>query len=242
MTTPHIEAKPGEIHPFVLMPGDPLRAKFIAENFLTGPRLVSRVRNMYAYSGEYDGVGITVMGSGMGIPSIGIYAHELYAHYGVEAIVRVGSCGAYDASLDLYDIVLAQGASSDSNFAHPFRLPGTIAALADFELLETAVRVARDGGSRVRVGNVLSSDVFYNADETEWMRWRQMGVLAVEMESYGLYLTAQRNGKKALSILTVSDSFCFEKKTTPEQRETSFTRMMEIALQTCILANKSLKN
>lgn len=232
--TPHNQANKGEIHSHVLMPGDPLRAKFIAENFLENVKQFNRVRNMFGFSGTYQGKEISVMGSGMGIPSIGIYAHELYTNYGVESILRVGSCGAYSKELDLFDVVLAQGASSDSNFAHQFHLPGSIAALADFSLLEKAYRVSKSKDKKVFVGNVFSSDIFYNADENEWKKWEAMGILAVEMESYGLYLTAQKLHKKALTILTVSDSFHSKEQTSPEEREKSFTDMIEIALETCL--------
>lgn len=233
--TPHNEAKRGDIKDTVLMPGDPLRAKYIAENFLTDVKQFNTVRNMFGYSGKYKGKELSVMGSGMGIPSIGIYAHELYEQYDVKNIIRVGSCGAYSKDLKLFDLVIAMGASSDSNFAHQFNLPGTISAICDFDLLRKAVTSAEKLDMNVRVGNVFSSDIFYNNNEDEWKRWEELGILAVEMECYGLYLTAQKLGKKALTILTVSDSFHLKEQTTPKEREKSFNDMILMALESCLI-------
>lgn len=233
--TPHNEAKRGDIKDTVLMPGDPLRAKYIAENFLTDVKQFNAVRNMFGYSGKYKGKDLSVMGSGMGIPSIGIYAHELYEQYDVKNIIRVGSCGAYSKDLKLFDLVIAMGASSDSNFAHQFNLPGTISAICDFDLLRKAVTSAEKLDMNVRVGNVFSSDIFYNNNEDEWKRWEELGILAVEMECYGLYLTAQKLGKKALGILTVSDSFHLKEQTTPKEREKSFNDMILVALESCLI-------
>lgn len=233
--TPHNDAKRGDIKDTVLMPGDPLRAKYIAENFLTDVKQFNAVRNMFGYSGKYKGKELSVMGSGMGIPSIGIYAHELYEQYDVKNIIRVGSCGAYSKDLKLFDLVLAMGASSDSNFAHQFNLPGTISAICDFDLLRKAVTSAEKLDMNVRVGNVFSSDIFYNNNEDEWKRWEELGILAVEMECYGLYLTAQKLGKKALGILTVSDSFHLTEQTTPKEREKSFNDMILVALESCLI-------
>lgn len=233
--TPHNEAKRGDIKDTVLMPGDPLRAKYIAENFLTDVKQFNAVRNMFGYSGKYKGKELSVMGSGMGIPSIGIYAHELYEQYDVKNIIRVGSCGAYSKDLKLFDLVLAMGASSDSNFAHQFNLPGTISAICDFDLLRKAVTSAEKLDMNVRVGNVFSSDIFYNNNEDEWKRWEELGILAVEMECYGLYLTAQKLGKKALGILTVSDSFHLTEQTTPKEREKSFNDMILVTLESCLI-------
>lgn len=233
--TPHNQAKKGDIAKIVLMHGDPLRAKFIAEKFLKNPKQFNTVRNMFGYTGTYKGKEISVMGSGMGIPSIGIYSHELYKDYDVDTIIRVGSCGAYNPNLKLFDIVVAMGASSDSNFHHQFNLPGSISAIADFSLLRKAVLAAEKLGKNIHVGSVFSSDIFYNNDKDEWKRWAKMGILAVEMESYGLYLTAQSLGKKALTVLTVSDSFHFEEKTTPEEREKSFDEMIEVVLLSCLM-------
>ena len=233
--TPHNEANRGDIKKTVLMPGDPLRAKYIAENFLTDVKQFNAVRNMFGFSGKYKGKELSVMGSGMGIPSIGTHAHELYEKYDVENIIRVGSCGAYNKDLKLFDLVIAMGASSDSNFAHQFNLPGTISAICDFDLLRKAVISAEKLDMNVKVGNVFSSDVFYNNNEDEWKRWEDMGILAVEMESYGLYLTAQKLGKKALTILTVSDSFHMKEQTTPKEREKSFNDMILVALESCLI-------
>ena len=233
--TPHNEAKRGDIKDTVLMPGDPLRAKYIAENFLTDVKQFNAVRNMFGYSGKYKGKELSVMGSGMGIPSIGIYAHELYEQYDVKNIIRVGSCGAYSKDLKLFDLVIAMGASSDSNFAHQFNLPGTISAICDFDLLRKAVTSAEKLDMNVRVGNVFSSDIFYNNNEDEWKRWEELGILAVEIECYGLYLTAQKLGKKALGILTVSDSFHLKEQTTPKEREKSFNDMILVALESCLI-------
>lgn len=233
--TPHNEAKRGDIKDTVLMPGDPLRAKYIAENFLTDVKQFNAVRNMFGYSGKYKGKELSVMGSGMGIPSIGIYAHELYEQYDVKNIIRVGSCGAYSKDLKLFDLVIAMGASSDSNFAHQFNLPGTISAICDFDLLRKAVTSAEKLDMNVRVGNVFSSDIFYNNNEDEWKRWEELGILAVEMECYGLYLTAQKLGKKALGILTISDSFHLKEQTTPKEREKSFNDMILVALESCLI-------
>lgn len=229
--TPHNDAVKGDIAKTVLMPGDPLRAKFIAENFLTDIKVFNTTRNMLGYTGYYNGKKISVMGSGMGIPSIGIYAYELIKYYDVENIIRVGSAGAYNKDLKLYDVVIAMGSSSDSNFAYQFDLDGHYSAIASWDLLHKAVNIAEDKNIPIHVGNVFSSDIFYNKKDTDWKKWEEMGVLAVEMESYGLYLTANSLGANALTILTISDSFHSDKKTTAKEREKSFTRMMEIALE-----------
>ena len=227
--TPHISAKPGDFGKTVLMPGDPLRSKFIAEHFLENPVLVNNVRGVQGYTGTYKGVKVSVMASGMGMPAIGIYSHELFNGYGVENIIRVGSAGSIQEHIHLYDLVLAQGACTDSNFAAQFHLPGTFAPIADFELLETAVAIAREKGVRMPVGNVLSSDNFYDASG-KTMDWAKMGVLCAEMESAALYANAAYLGKRALSLLTISDSFVAPEITTAEQRQTSFTNMMKVAL------------
>lgn len=232
--TPHNTANLGDIEKKVLMPGDPLRAKYIAENFLEDVTQFNSVRNMYGYTGTYKGERISVMGHGMGIPSIGIYTYELYKFYGVEEIIRIGSCGAYQPNLKNFDLIVAMGASSDSNFAHQFNVPGNLSAIADFSLLKKAWEVSEHLGKEIHVGNVLSSDIFYNYNADEWKEWEKMGVLAVEMESYGLYLTAQSLGKKALGIFTVSDSFHNKEVTTPEEREKSFDDMILLALNICL--------
>lgn len=231
MSTPHNNAKKGDFAKTVLFPGDPLRAKYIAETFLEDVVQVNGVRNMLAYTGYYKGKKVSVMGSGMGMPSLGIYAHELYTEYEVENIIRIGSCGAYVAECKLFDVILAQGACTNSNWAHQYGLPGTFSAISDFGLLKAAYDKARSLGINVHVGNILSSDIFYNDHPEVWKNWARMGCLAVEMESYALYSIAASLNKKALTILTVSDSFIFSEETTAEQREKSFSQMMEIALE-----------
>ena len=229
MGTPHNEAPQGAFAKTVLMPGDPLRAKFIAETFLTDARLVNNVRGVQGYTGTYQGTPVSVMASGMGMPSIGIYSHELFHFYDVDNIIRVGSAGAISPKLKLRDVVMAQGAWTDSDFAHQFGLPGTFAPIADFTLLETAVAVARRMGVEPPVGSLLSSDVFYNkAGNT--MDWGKMGVLAIEMETAALYCNAAEAGKRALTICTISDSLVTGEELPPADRQTSFTQMMEIAL------------
>lgn len=231
MSTPHNEAEKGAFAKTVLMPGDPLRAKFIAEKFLTGARLVNNVRGVQGYTGTYQGVEVSVMASGMGMPAIGIYSHELFHFYDVDNIIRVGSAGAVSPKLQLRDIVIAQGACTDSNYAHQFGLSGTFAPIADFKLLETAVSITRKMGLEPAVGNLLSSDVFYNkAGDT--LKWGEMGVLAIEMETAALYCNAAEAGKRALGICTISDSLVTGEALPPEERQCSFTQMMEIALET----------
>lgn len=228
--TPHNQGKIGDFAKTVLMPGDPLRAKYIAEHFLSDVRQVNGVRNMLGYTGTYKGKEVTVMGSGMGMPSIGIYSYELFKFYGVENIIRIGSCGSYQEDIDLYDIIICQGSCTDSNFAKQYNLNGTFSALASYDLLEKAVEASKKHNARYHVGNIMSSDVFYGADSEVWKKWQSMGVLGVEMESYALYCNAAYLHKKALTILTVSDSFTSHKETTAEERQNSFTQMMEIAL------------
>ncbi len=231
MTTAHISAKKGDIAETILMPGDPLRAKFIADTFLEDVVQFNAVRNMFGYTGSYKGKRISVMGSGMGIPSIGIYSYELINFYGVKNLIRVGSCGAYSEDLKLYDIILGMGACTNSNFGHHFELPGTFSAIASWDLLYKAKQVADEKGIHVNVGNILSSDVFYNANPDVYKKWASMGVLAVEMEAYGLYMNAAAAGVNALTILTVSDSLVTKLETSSDERETGFSKMMEIALE-----------
>ena len=234
MSTPHNQAPEGAFAKTVLMPGDPLRAKFIAENFLTDVVQVNSVRNMLGYTGYYKGKTVSVMGSGMGMPSIGIYSHELYSFYGVEKIIRIGTCGAYAPECKVFDLILAEGACTNSNWAHQFALPGVLSAIADFDMLMDAYKIAKDNNMNVHVGNILSSDIFYNDQESVWKKWAKLGCLGVEMESYALYTTAANLHKKALCILTVSDSFITHEETTPEQRQTSFKDMMKVALEVAI--------
>lgn len=229
--TPHIRALEGDFAKTVLMPGDPLRAKFIAETFLEDARLVTDVRNMLGFTGTYQGKPVSVMGAGMGIPSIGIYSMELYRFYGVETILRVGSAGSMREDVKVMDLVLAQGACTDSNWGAQYRLRGTFAPIADFGLLRRAVEIAEGLGIRTRVGNVLSADAFYDDQEDFNAGWRKMGVLAVEMEAAGLYMNAARCGKKALALLTISDELLTGIALPAEQRQTSFREMMEVALE-----------
>ena len=231
MATPHNSAAMGDFAKTVLMPGDPLRAKFIAETFLEEARLVNNVRGIHGYTGAYQGTPVSVMASGMGIPSIGIYAHELYTQYGVENILRIGSAGAISPKLKLRDVVAGQGACTNSHFARQYGLPGTFAPIADFTLLETAVAVARKLGVEMPVGNLLSSDTFYAASGST-LKWGEMGVLAVKMEAAGLYLTAAHLGKRALALCSISDSLVTGEELTAQERQTSFTTMMRIALET----------
>lgn len=231
MSTPHNRANKGDFAKTVLLPGDPLRAKYIAETFLTDVVQVNSVRNMFGYTGYYKGKRVSVMGSGMGMPSIGIYAHELFEQYDVEQIIRIGSCGAYQPQCKLFDVIIAQGSCTNSNWASQYNLGGTFSAIADWDLLKRAYDVAQKLNVPTHVGNVLSSDIFYNDRPEVWKNWARMGCLAVEMESYALYSIAAALNKKALTILTVSDSFCFKEETTAEQREKSFKQMMEIALE-----------
>ncbi|MDD6200245.1 MAG: purine-nucleoside phosphorylase [Firmicutes bacterium] len=234
--TPHISAKPGDFAKTVLMPGDPLRSKFIAEHFLENPVLVNNVRGVQGYTGTYKGVRVSVMASGMGMPAIGIYSHELFNGYGVENIIRVGSAGSIQDNINLYDLVLAQGACTDSHFAHQFHLPGIFAPIASFELLSEAVKACEAHGAHYHVGNVNSSDVFYGdhagvpegLDSTYALR--KMGVMALEMEAAALYMNAARYGKRALCICTISDHVLKHQETTSEERQNSFTQMMEVAL------------
>ena len=228
--TPHIAAKAGDFAKTVLMPGDPLRAKFIAENYLENAVLVNNVRGVQGYTGYYKGKRVSVMASGMGMPSIGIYSYELFKFFDVENIIRIGSAGAMSDLVKVRDIVFALGASTDSNFAHQYALPGTYANVCSYELLESSVKTAREMGVKHHVGNVLSTDVFYSELDTVSI-WGKMGVLAVEMEAAALYMNAARLNKNALAILTVSDHLITGEATTAEERQTSFTDMMMLALR-----------
>lgn len=229
MATAHNSANPGDIAKTVLMPGDPLRAEFIAKTYLEDVTCYNTVRNMLGFTGYYQGKQVSVQGSGMGIPSIGIYSYELYHFYGVDRIIRIGSAGALNPDIHVRDLVFGMGACTNSNYAQNFALPGTFAPIADFSLLQNAVLEAEKIGASYHVGNILSSDIFYE-EHPAVERWSEMGVLAVEMESAGLYMNAARAGKQALCIVTVSDSLVTGEQTTAEERQTSFTQMMEIAL------------
>ena len=227
--TPHIGAREGEIAEKVIMAGDPLRAKFMAENFLENPVQFNNVRGMLGFTGEYKGKRVSVMGHGMGIPSIGIYTYELFNFYGVKRIIRTGSAGAYHPDLKLGDIVVGIGACTDSNYGAQYGLPGTFSPTADFAMARAAVEKAEEMGIRYKVGNILSSDVFYGDSADGWKAWQKMGVLAVEMEAAALYMNAARSGNEALCICTISDSLVTGEACSAEQRQTSFTNMMEIA-------------
>ncbi len=228
MSTPHNAAKVGEIAETVIMSGDPLRAKFMAEKFLDNAACFNTVRNMFGYTGMYQGRPVSVMGHGMGMPSIGIYTYELYHFYGVRQIIRVGTAGSIQKGINIGDIILAQGACTDSNYLHQYGLPGTYAPIADFDLLSRAVDKCKEMGVDYQVGNVLSSDIFYD-DNKEWHQWQKMGILALEMESAALYANAARAEKKALALFTVSDNLIEAKAATAEQRQQAFTDMMEVA-------------
>ncbi len=231
MSTPHNSANKGDFAKTVLMPGDPLRAKFIAETFLTDARLVNNVRGIQGYTGTYKGVPVSVMASGMGMPSMGIYSHELFSQYDVDNIIRIGSAGAISEKLQLRDLVAGLGACTDSGYAAQFDLPGTYCPVCSYELLETAVGCARSLGQRLTVGTLLSSDSFYDASNST-LRWGKMGVLAVEMESAALYCNAAYLGKRALAICTISDHIVTGEALDAASRQTTFTAMMQVALET----------
>ena len=233
--TPHIHAEPGDFAKTVLMPGDPLRSQFIAENFLENPVLVNNVRGVQGYTGTWKGVPVSVMASGMGIPSIGIYSWELYNVFGVENIIRIGSAGAYADDLKLKDIVAAQGACTDSDYGRYFGVKGVYAPIADFTLLMAAVESAKENGIEMRVGNILSSDHFYFArGQAESDAWKGMGVLATEMEAAGLYCNAAYAGKRALCICSITDHIYRGEKLDHEERRSSLKQMITIALDTAV--------
>ena len=232
--TPHIKATPDDFAKTVLMPGDPLRAKFIAENFLTDAKLVNNVRGIQGYTGTWKGERVSVMASGMGMPSIGIYSYELYSFFGVENIMRIGSAGAMHESVKVRDIVFGMGACTNSNYAVQYNLQGAFAPIASYDILKVAIDEAEKIGARYCVGNLLSSDTFYNADAEATMKWAQLGVLAVEMEAAALYMNAAKLGKKALALCTISDHIITGEALDADARQNSFTEMMEIALNTAI--------
>ena len=233
MPTPHNNAKKGDIAKTVLMPGDPLRAKFIAENYLEDAVCYNEIRGMFGYTGKYKGVPVSVQGSGMGNSSIGIYSWELFNVYDVDNIIRVGTAGAIADNVNLRDIVIGMSASTNSAYVNQFRLPGTYAPTASWSILSAAVKAAEAKGSTFHVGNVFSSDMFYD-DEDSLAEWQKMNVLAIEMEAAALYMNAARAGKNALAILTISDCPLRGLATTPEERQTTFLDMMEIGLETAI--------
>ena len=232
--TPHINAQPGDFAKTVLMPGDPLRSKFIAETYLEDRKLVNNVRGVQGYTGLYKGVPVSVMASGMGMASIGIYSYELYNFFGVENILRVGSAGGMSMKLKVRDIVLGQGACTNSAYGTQYGFRGHFAPLADFGLLRSAAEVAEEMGLSYQVGNLFSSDTFYDDDPDAAKAWMKLGVLAIEMEAAALYMNAARAGKKALAICTVSDHLLTGELTTAEERQNSFTQMMELALEVAV--------
>lgn len=234
MPTPHNSAQMGDIAETVLLPGDPLRAKFIAENFLEDVVEFNSVRNMLGYTGTYKGKRISVMGTGMGCASIGIYTYELIHFYGVKNLIRIGSCGAMREEARMGAIVMAMGSSTDTNYAHQYQLPGSYSATASFDLLSKAQKVAEEKKYDYVVGNVVCSDIFYQ-ETPEWQQWAKMGVLAAEMESYALYCNASRAGVNALAIFTVSDSMVTSEEMTAEERQVGFTNMMTVALEAAIM-------
>ena len=234
MPTPHNSAAYGDFAKVVLMPGDPLRSKWIAETFLTDIKLVNNVRGIQGYTGfTKNGKRISVMASGMGLPSIGIYSYELYRNYGVETIFRIGTCGAYSEEVKVGDIILSQGACTNSSWANQFDLRGGVfSALGTFEVLEAAVEEAKKANMPFHCGNTLSSDIFYDTDPNYWRKWADLGVLGVEMEAYALYSNAARLHKNAMVILTASDSFVSDVIMTPEERQTGLVKMIELAIAT----------
>lgn len=238
MATPHIKGEKGDFAKTVLMPGDPLRAKFIAETFLTDAKQITDVRNMFGYTGMYQGVRVSVMGSGMGMPSMAIYSHELFKEFDVENIIRIGTAGAISEKLELRDVVVGIGACTNSNFANQYRLPGTFAPTASYKLLKKTDMVAEKLGIDLKVGNILSEDNFYHEFDDVNPSWEKMGVLAVEMEAAALYMNAARLGKNALAICTISDHLVKKQYATVEERQTSFTQMMELALGVAVELDK----
>ena len=232
--TPHINATPDDIAKTVLMPGDPLRAKFIAENFLSDAVLFNNVRGIQGYTGKYKGERVSVMASGMGMPSIGIYSYELFAFFGVENIIRIGSAGAMQSDVKLRDIVFGMSACTNSNYSSQYGIDGVIAPTADFTLLRRSVEIAEELGLSYHVGSLLSSDCFYNDDPYVTDKWKKLGVLAVEMEAAALYMNAARLGKRALAICTISDSLITGEALDSDARQNTFTDMMRVALDCAI--------
>ena len=245
--TPHINASSSDFAKTVLMPGDPYRSKLIAENFLTDAKLVNDVRGVKGYTGSYKGIPVSVMASGMGMPSIGIYSYELYNFFDVENIIRVGSAGSYKEEVKVRDIVIAQGACFDSSFDKQFELSGSFSPIADYSLLENCVAVAKEKKVKYHVGNILSTDAFYGdlKDLPDYKKpvnmWSKIGVLAVEMEAAALYMNAARAGKKALAVCTISDSLVTGESLDALSRQNSFTEMIEIALETALKIESNLK-
>lgn len=240
MPTPHIEANLGDFAKVVLMPGDPKRAEWIAKEFLKDAKLVTSVRGILGYTGYGpEGTRVSVMASGMGMPSIGIYSHELFTHYGVEAIIRIGTMGTYQPEVALKDVIIAQGASTDSNWMGQYDLKGgTYSAISDFELLRYAYEASEETGSKCHVGNIVSCDIFYDHDPNTWKRWASLGILGVEMEAYALYEKAASLKKKALALCTVTDSFLGGEKLSSAERQNGLSKMVKVAIMTAERYNK----
>jgi purine-nucleoside phosphorylase len=230
MPTPHIEAKEGEIAESILLPGDPLRAKYIADNFLENVVQFNRIRNMLGFTGFYNGKRVSVMGTGMGMPSIGIYSYELMKFYGVKKLIRVGSAGSIQPDVKINDIVIAQAASTNSNFSKQFRVRGEISAISDFNLLSKAVARAQELNLSYHVGNIMSSDTFYDFEKGSWKKWAKMGVTCLEMEAYALFLTAMSLKASALTICTISDSLVTGESMDHKDRETALGEMISLTL------------
>lgn len=232
LPTPHIEANLGEIEKTVIMPGDPLRAKFIADNFLENVKCFNTVRNILGFTGTYNGKAVSVMASGMGMPSMGIYSYELFNFYNVENIIRIGTAGALHDDIKLMDLVLASGACTDSNYAQQFGLNGSFAPIASFNLLQKAFQIASENKLNVKVGNVLSTDVFYHDNQQAMLSWKKIGVLAVEMEAAALYMNAARSHKNALCLLTISDLILKDNESlTAKERQESLVQMIKLSLE-----------
>ena len=229
----HIAAKKGQIAESILLPGDPLRAEFIAENFLSGAKKYTAIRNMYGFTGTYKGVPVSVQGTGMGMPSMGIYSWELITEYGAQNLIRIGTAGAFTDELALGDIFVALAASTDSNYQHAFDLPGQYSPSASWELLTKALAASSDTAIPFKAGNVVTCDVFYEFGDW-WKKWAQMGVQAVEMETAALYMNAAYNHVNALSMISISDNFVTGAKSSVEERQNSFTNMMKLALETAV--------
>ena len=234
MSTHINAAKKGEIAKTVLLPGDPLRAKYIAENFLDNAVCYTEIRNMLGYTGTYKGVPVSVQGTGMGMPSMGIYSWELMTEYGVENLIRIGTAGSFHEDIHIGDIVVGLAASTDSNYIHAFDVPGNYAPCASYELLTKLTAASKETGHSFKAGNIVSCDVFYELSDDWWKRWKSMGVLAVEMEAAALYMNAAYNRVNALAMMTISDHFVTGETATTKQREQEFTNMMELALETAI--------
>ncbi len=230
INTPHINTNGSKIAESILLPGDPLRAKFIADNFLENVIQFNSVRNILGFTGTYKGKEVSVMGTGMGMPSIGIYSYELISKFGVKNLIRIGSCGAIQKHINLYDIIIGQGASTNSNYGFQYGIKGTFSPLASYKLLSKATCKAEEFGIKYHVGNILSSDVFYDESDS-YLEWKKLGVLGVEMEAAALYMNAARLGADALCILTVSDHILTKEETTSLERQTAFTNMMKISLE-----------